>query len=368
MLNAFRNRGQPGEEQTDELLSAYLDGVLDLNERATLEARLQEDRDLLARLNVLRQTKKALAQLPQVAVPRNFILSPSMTGVPRSAPPKLRRRTWPAFGWATAAVTLLFLLVFAGDVFVVAPSQRVEPAQIAAQQAPIAREAESLPDVAEKASLGVQVTVEVEREEIVAPTNEKQAYAAEQEAPVEAPLPAAEAEALPPAAGQRETLVGESAAPVAEAAEEESTADADEMRLQSATSATIEGAVESAQETPPAPATSTPGPEATPMPETKAAIIAATSPATAEVETAAPPVASPTAMLEATEAEIGPETLPERAATPDAVAVLIMTPDTAASASEADDVHTWLRVAEFGLGLAVIGLALATLMVRRRES
>jgi hypothetical protein len=360
MLNAFRNRGQPGEEQIDELLSAYLDGVLDLDERAMLEARLQEDRDLLARLNVLRQTKKALAQLPQVAVPRNFILSPSMAAAPKPAPPKMKRRTWPVFGWATAAVTLLFLLVFAGDVFVVAPSQRAEPTQIAAQQAPVVREAESLPDAEEEVSLGVQVTVEVEREEIVAPTNEKQAYVAEQEAPVEAPLP--------PAAGESETLVGESEAPVAEVAEEESVAEADEMRLQSATSATAEGAVESAKETAPMPATPTPGPAPTQALETRGAIVTATSPATAEVETAAPPVASPTALPEATQAEIGLETLPERAATPDAVAVLILTPDAAAGSTDTDDVRMWLRVAEFGLGLAVIGLALATLMVRRRES
>lgn len=81
----------------------------------------------------------------------------------------------------------------------------------------------------------------------------------------------------------------------------------------------------------------------------------------------APRVASPTAIPEATRAEIDLETLPEQVATPDAVAVLIITPDTAASASDTDDVRTWLRVAEFGLGLTVIGLALATLVVRRRE-
>ena len=67
---------------------------------------------------------------------------------------KPRRRTWPVFGWATAAATLLFILVFAGDVFLVTPSVRMEPADIVAQapQIPAAtldgREAVPLSDAA----------------------------------------------------------------------------------------------------------------------------------------------------------------------------------------------------------------------------
>jgi hypothetical protein len=133
MFKALRNQKDPNHERIDELLSAYLDGMLGLEDRAMLESRLRREPALVTRLDGLRQTKKVLAGLPQMDVPRNFILSPSMVVMPKPAAELRRRRAWPIWGWATAVVTLLFLLVFAGDLFIVAPSLRTDQANQAEQ-------------------------------------------------------------------------------------------------------------------------------------------------------------------------------------------------------------------------------------------
>ena len=129
MFEADEKRGQSREEQLDELLSAYLDGMLAVDEQAQLELQLERDPALRARLRGLRLTVRSLAALPQVEVPRNFILSPAMVKdkTPRPAS-RLRtpRRSWPVFGWATAIATLLLMFVVAGDVFWVAPATRPE--------------------------------------------------------------------------------------------------------------------------------------------------------------------------------------------------------------------------------------------------
>jgi hypothetical protein len=352
MLDAFKNRNKPDEEQIDELLSAYLDGALELDERKMLEARLQEDQELLAHLGVLRETKKALAQLPQVAVPRNFILSPSMVAPAKPTPRPRRRRTWPIFGWTTAAVTLLFLLVFAGDFFVVAPSLSSEPTQIAAEQAPVVSEAESLRDAAELTPSGGRATVVVERETVleskekVLQSAEAEPGATEQEMPAEAPQPGIEASA-PAEAGEAEEAAG---------AEEP-------MMLQSAAAATEEGALPAAQETPPLPATATLGPEATPAPEVSEALVAPTVLPTAEAEKEMPSPTAPTPGQD----EAGHLASRRDTPTPEPVAVLMVTPEGSNEAPVSEDLHVWLRVAEFGLGFAVIGLAIATLVLRRRE-
>jgi hypothetical protein len=109
------------EERIDKQLSAYLDGMLTPEEQVELEARLERDPALQARLDGLRLTVGALSSLPEVQAPRNFILSPSMVSTPKSAPPS--RLSWPALNWATAVATLLFLVVVAGDLFVFRQAQ-----------------------------------------------------------------------------------------------------------------------------------------------------------------------------------------------------------------------------------------------------
>jgi hypothetical protein len=117
-------RRRSGDEQRDELLSAYLDGELDERNRQRLEARLAQDATLHEELSALRQTVSLVQELPQVAAPRNFVLSKSM--VERRQPahrpeaPVLRpqaRRAWaaPLLTAATAVVSLLFVVVLFGD-------------------------------------------------------------------------------------------------------------------------------------------------------------------------------------------------------------------------------------------------------------
>jgi hypothetical protein len=64
-------------EQDYELLSAYVDGMLDEEERLTLEARLRSDADLLHELTALYLTLAMVKQLPTITAPRNFTLKES---------------------------------------------------------------------------------------------------------------------------------------------------------------------------------------------------------------------------------------------------------------------------------------------------
>jgi len=61
-----------------ELLSAYLDNMLNETERLALEARLAENEPLRAELEALRATIALINGLPMLKAPRNFILTPQM--------------------------------------------------------------------------------------------------------------------------------------------------------------------------------------------------------------------------------------------------------------------------------------------------
>lgn len=61
---------------TDELLSAYLDGAVTPQERQRVETAVTQDADVAWRLESLRQTVSLLQALPEVPLPRSFILRP----------------------------------------------------------------------------------------------------------------------------------------------------------------------------------------------------------------------------------------------------------------------------------------------------
>lgn len=115
-----REFGQSMKDQAarDELLSAYLDDQLDAGDRARLEAQLAADPALRAELEALRHTVALVREMPPQPIPRNFIL-PQAAASPRSAPPVRPQRRWlaPFLTAATAAVSLLFVAVLAGDLF-----------------------------------------------------------------------------------------------------------------------------------------------------------------------------------------------------------------------------------------------------------
>jgi hypothetical protein len=88
-----------------ELLSAYLDGQLTIDERSALEARLQHETDLRRQLALLRATVDLIRELPQLAAPRDFTLTRQMLSAGRT-----NRRVYTfSLLSAAAAVVLLFV-------------------------------------------------------------------------------------------------------------------------------------------------------------------------------------------------------------------------------------------------------------------
>ncbi|HRJ45451.1 MAG TPA: zf-HC2 domain-containing protein, partial [Caldilineaceae bacterium] len=59
----------------DELLSAYIDGLLTAEETARVEAAVLADPVLAWEMESLRQTVKLVRDLPPIALPRSFVLA-----------------------------------------------------------------------------------------------------------------------------------------------------------------------------------------------------------------------------------------------------------------------------------------------------
>jgi hypothetical protein len=192
MLRLF-TRQERKREQRDELLSTYLDDQLSSRERERLEARLATDPTLQAELEALRRTVSLVRDLPPVPIPRNFILPQTAAERPQPAPLSRPRRAWaaPLLTAATVVVSLLFVVILAGDLLLVSrmsnlatapePSALMEAPQMAMEPSPIIE----------------KVELEVEAERVV-------------ETPTPAPLPA-EAPPLAPlaATAEEESYVAE---------------------------------------------------------------------------------------------------------------------------------------------------------------
>lgn len=135
------------EERRDELLSAYLDDELTIRQREQLEARLSQDPALRADLRALYQTVSMMRELPQVSAPRNFILSESMVTRRQPAPAPEPRRAWaaPLLTAATLVVSLLFVVVLAGELLLPGVGDLAsapEPMRSAEESAPMVLELE----------------------------------------------------------------------------------------------------------------------------------------------------------------------------------------------------------------------------------
>jgi hypothetical protein len=141
-------RSMKDQAARDEFLSAYLDDQLDAEDCARLEAQLAADPALRAELETLRHTVALVRDLPPQPVPRNFIL-PQTVAAPKTRPAPRLRPKWlaPFLTAATAAITLLFVAVLAGDLFffgVGGMAQLAAPSadEVAVESAPVEREAE----------------------------------------------------------------------------------------------------------------------------------------------------------------------------------------------------------------------------------
>lgn len=319
------------------MLSAYVDGALSSDEQATLEARLEREPALRERLQGLRLTVEALANLEEVETPRNFILSPAMVAAPKPAPssPRRRRSSWSALSWATTVATLLLLIVLAGDFFVYAPSLRQESdgRTWSQPQAPDDYETKVVRQVeTEKESPPLAPEVTVEKMEI--PGEEAPA---EEIAPAESPAGAAE-EIPPPAA--LGTVEGEADVALAPA--------------EPATLADPEPAPEGEQQN--YYMVTTPSPGVTPDASHQRSLESGEA-----KETAVDAGYSPST-TQAVVTVLHPETPSPEARDDDSDEARVAT-----SSQKAQNVPLWLRGVEVALGLLVVGLAVTTWIAHRRQ-
>ncbi len=136
-----------------ELLSAYLDEMLSVDERAALEARLRVEPALRAALDDLRVVQQAVASLPVMPAPRDFRLTHDMIappqpaydplpmadpvpvaaaaplpGAPAKVTPLPRRAPW----WAVAAATVTLLIAGGGLFLLTNRAPEPPPVMIAA--------------------------------------------------------------------------------------------------------------------------------------------------------------------------------------------------------------------------------------------
>ena len=100
--------------ETQEMLSAYIDGELDDAQRQELERRLHTEADLAQALAELRGLKGAFSALPHARAPRNFTLSPEQAGLK----PHRRKPIWRWAAWSAAgALAVLVLMAIAAGGF-----------------------------------------------------------------------------------------------------------------------------------------------------------------------------------------------------------------------------------------------------------
>jgi hypothetical protein len=97
-----------------EKLSTYLDGEIPNRERERLETRLQTDAALHEALDKLQRTRAMVRSLPLLRAPRNFYLTPEMVGQKKPT-----RRAFPVLSFASVLASVLFVLIFLGDLLVI---------------------------------------------------------------------------------------------------------------------------------------------------------------------------------------------------------------------------------------------------------
>ncbi len=184
-------RSEREQKRRDELLSVYLDDQQSSQERERLEARLATDPTLQAELETLRHTVSLVRELPSVPIPRNFILPQSVAERPQPAPSPRPRRAWaaPLLTAATAIVSLLFVVVLAGDLLLVsrmnnlstapAPAAMMEAPQMAMEPSPIVEKVELEAEHAVEEPAAMPLPAEVPPGAPLAATTEEEIAAAE---------------------------------------------------------------------------------------------------------------------------------------------------------------------------------------------
>ena len=171
MLDWFPGRKKENITGQQETLSAYIDEELSVRRQAELERELARDPALRAELGELRQTVQMVHSLPTLAVPRSFALAPAIYG--RVRPRRLH--LYPVMRAATVLATLLFVFLFASDLFSIgamAPAQEravgVEVTRVVAKELAVTElvEMEQVVELAEEESVARVAPKSVEEEEV----------------------------------------------------------------------------------------------------------------------------------------------------------------------------------------------------------
>lgn len=174
-MTASPSAFQPVSEQDRELLSAYIDQQLAVEERQALERRLEQEPALRRELEELQTTVALLRDLPALELPRAFTLDPATA-------PK-RRSFWQQllpFGGGLVGVALIMLI---GITFFGASGASVALAPPSPDAAEMAEEGfnaqETAPLVeATEWSFGEEATAEAETSGATPPEDEAMAEAA----------------------------------------------------------------------------------------------------------------------------------------------------------------------------------------------
>lgn len=93
--------------QEYELLSAYIDGELTVDEQQMVEQRLLSDVLLKQELEALQSTVNLIHQLPEMMAPRNFTLTPEMVSTSKIIPLRTQRKPYNAYLSLVASITLM---------------------------------------------------------------------------------------------------------------------------------------------------------------------------------------------------------------------------------------------------------------------
>jgi|GEM_PF-3071463 len=109
-------------DDTSELLSAYVDGAVDVTEYRRAEQLTQQCTGCAQEVRELRMFKELLRELPTVQPRRSFTLDPATA-------PSPRRLLFPTFRWATLAATALLVMVLGIDALGGGTSATTETAQ-----------------------------------------------------------------------------------------------------------------------------------------------------------------------------------------------------------------------------------------------
>ena len=267
---------------TDDLLSAYLDDAVTASERTLVETAVANDPDIAWRLMTLRYTVDLLGKLPEIPLPRSFILSEAMAAeavveptsaqAPRPAPhPRLAVEPQPAGFWASwrsfwqggnlflrnaAAASLAAFIVLAVGGFAFAPGGASSPApaseSVAFQSAGPSEEVGAVSSVQSQADAQIQVEPPPSLAVAAAPASSDDAaevvpasqtqQAAARVAPSAAPASAESAPAPPsqPAEVPAAESAAEAAPAAAQSQAETSTPTATEVVMAAAVAALID--------------------------------------------------------------------------------------------------------------------------------